>query len=78
MNKKIGTTILFVISFLVLIALQSYYLYNSYLLEKKDLNKKVQLIASEVLEQLEKYEKESSEDSLIMSLKKSYHQLKSS
>lgn len=70
MNKKIGTTLLFVISFLVLIALQSYYLYNSYLLEKKDLNKKVQLIASEVLEQLEKYEKESSEDSLIMSLKK--------
>lgn len=70
MNKKIGTTLLFIISFLVLIALQSYYLYNSYLLEKKDLNKKVQLIASEVLEQLEKYEKESSEDSLIMSLKK--------
>ncbi|WAC39504.1 sensor histidine kinase [Pedobacter sp. SL55] len=70
MNKKIGTTLLFVISFLVLIALQSYYLYNSYLLEKKDLNKKVQLIASEVLTQLEKYESESSEDSLIMSLKK--------
>ena len=70
MNKKIGTTLLFIISFLVLIVLQSYYVYNSYLLEKKDLNKKVQLIASEVLEQLEKYENESSEDSLIMSLKK--------
>ena len=55
---------------MVLIALQSYYVYNSYLLEKKDLTKKVQLIASSVLEQLEKYEKEASEDSLIMSLKK--------
>lgn len=70
MNKKIGTTLLFVTSFLVLVTLQSYYLYNSYLLEKKELNKQVQLIASDVLEQLEKYEKESSEDSLIMSLKK--------
>ncbi|MNJ92998.1 Signal transduction histidine-protein kinase ArlS [compost metagenome] len=70
MNKRISTTLLFVLSFFVLIALQSYYLYNSYLLEKKELNKKVQLIASDVLEQLEKYEKESSEDSLIMSLKK--------
>lgn len=70
MNKKIVTTLLFIISFLVLITLQSYYLYNSYLLEKKDLNKKVQLIAGDVLEQLEKYEREASEDSLIMSLKK--------
>ncbi len=70
MNKRISTTLLFLISFFVLIALQSYYLYNSYLLEKKELNKKVQLIASDVLAQLEKYENESSEDSLIMSLKK--------
>jgi len=70
MNNRNRTTLLFVLSFIVLIALQSYYLYNSYLLEKKELNKKVQLIATGVLEQLEKYEKEASEDSLIMTLKK--------
>ncbi|WP_138730833.1 sensor histidine kinase [Pedobacter helvus] len=70
MDKKIGTTLLFITSFLVLIALQSYYVYNAYLLEEKELNKKAKIIADEVLEQLEKYETEASEDSLILSLKK--------
>jgi len=70
MNKRISTTLLFVVSFLVLIVLQSYYLYNSYQLQEKELNKQVKNIANTVLAQLERYEKEASEDSLIMSLKK--------
>lgn len=70
MNKGIGTTLLFLSCFLVLIALQSYYVYNAYLLEEKELNKQVKIIADEVVKQLEKYETEASEDSLILSLKK--------
>ncbi|WP_461790276.1 sensor histidine kinase [Pedobacter sp.] len=70
MNKGIGTTLLFLSCFLVLIALQSYYVYNSYLLEEKELNKQVKIIADDVVKQLEKYETDASEDSLILSLKK--------
>lgn len=70
MNKKSVTTLLFVISFLVLIALQSYYLYNSYRLEEKELYKQVNGITGKVLAQLEKYETDASEDSVILSLKK--------
>lgn len=70
MNKGIGTTLLFLSCFLVLIVLQSYYVYNAYLLEEKELNKRVKIIADEVVKQLEKYETAASEDSLILSLKK--------
>lgn len=61
---------LFVISFLVLVALQSYYLYNSYKLEEKELYKQVNGVTGKVLAQLEKYETDASEDSVILSLKK--------
>ena len=70
MNKRSVTILLFVNSFLVLIALQSYYLYNSYRLEEKELYKQVKEITGKVLVQLEKYETDASEDSVILSLKK--------
>ncbi|WP_129716046.1 HAMP domain-containing sensor histidine kinase [Pedobacter sp. SYP-B3415] len=70
MNKQTGSALLFIVSFLVLIILQSYYVYNAYVLQKKELNQQVKTIASEVLVQLEKYETEASEDALILSLKK--------
>ena len=41
-----------------------------YLLEEKELNKQVKIIADDVVKQLEKYETDASEDSLILSLKK--------
>jgi two-component sensor histidine kinase len=70
MNKGIGTTLLFLSCFFILIALQSYYVYNSYLLEQKELNKQVKMIADNAVKQLEKYETDANEDSLILSLKK--------
>ncbi|RZK20377.1 MAG: HAMP domain-containing histidine kinase [Pedobacter sp.] len=70
MGTKLGSTLFFLISFLVLIALQSYYLNNSYQLEKRELNKKLQETVTKVLTELEKVESDASEDSVILSLKK--------
>jgi len=70
MGTKLGSTLLFLISFLVLIALQSYYLNNSYQLEKRELNKELQETVTKVLTELEKVESDASEDSVILSLKK--------
>jgi len=70
MNKKLSATLLFTTSFLVLIGLQSYYLYNSYRFEERELNKQAKSIADSVLSDLNKFEDEASEEVLIKRLKK--------
>lgn len=70
MNKKRSATLLFTASFLVLIGLQSYYLYNSYRFEEKELNKRAKAIADSVLAKLGHFENEASEEALIKRLKR--------
>lgn len=70
MNKKLSATLLFMTSFLVLIGLQSYYLYNSYRFEEKELNRHAKNIADSVLSKLNRFEDEASEEILIKRLKK--------
>jgi len=70
MNKKLSITLLFAASFLVLIGLQGYYLYNSYRFEEKELNKQAKNIADSVLSVLNRFEDEASEEVLIKRLKK--------
>lgn len=64
-RKKNITVILFTISLLILVVLQGYYIYNSYRLEEKELNRKARLIADQTLEAMEKYETEINEEKLI-------------
>lgn len=70
MNKKLSATLLFTASFLVLIGLQGYYLYNSYRFEEKELNKYAKSIADSVLSDLGQFEDEASEEALIKKLKR--------
>lgn len=70
MNKKLSATLLFTASFLVLIGLQSYYLYNSYRFERKELNKQANNIADSVVSELNQFDDEASEEMLIKRLKK--------
>ncbi|WP_113662568.1 sensor histidine kinase [Pedobacter nanyangensis] len=70
MNKKLSATLLFTASFLVLIGLQGYYLYNSYRFEEKELNKYAKSIADSVLSDLRQFEDEASEEALIKKLKR--------
>lgn len=70
MNKKLSITLLFAASFLVLIGLQGYYLYNSYRFERKELNKQANNIADSVLSELNQFNDEANEEILIKRLKK--------
>lgn len=66
MNRKKNTTIiLFTFSLIILVALQAYYIHNSYRLEEKDLNRQARLIADKVMDQMEKYETDSHDERLI-------------
>ena len=66
MNRKKNTTVvLFAFSLIILIALQAYYLFNSYKLEEKDLNRQARMIADKVMDQMEKYETDSHDEKLI-------------
>lgn len=66
MNRKRNTTvILFTFSLLVLIALQGYYLYNSYRLEEKELNRQAKIITEKTQQMIEDSETAISEDKLV-------------
>lgn len=66
MNRKRNiTVILFTFSLVILVVLQGYYIYNSYRLEEKDLNRQARLIADKVMDQMEKYETDSHDERLI-------------
>lgn len=64
-RKKNLTIILFAFSLIILVVLQAYYIYNSYRLEEKELNRQARTIADKVLEEMEKYENDVNEDKLI-------------
>ena len=66
MNRKRNITIiLFTFSLVILVVLQSYYIYNSYRLEEKELNRQARVIADKTLETMEKYETETNEEKLV-------------
>lgn len=66
MNRKRNITIiLFTFSLIILVVLQGYYIYNSYRLEEKELNRQARAIADKTLEAMEKYETEINEEKLI-------------
>ncbi len=64
-RKKHITIILFTFSLVILVVLQGYYLYNSYRLEEKELNRQARGIADKTLETMEKYETETNEEKLV-------------
>lgn len=55
MNKKRNTILLFSVCFLILLGLQIFYIYNSYRLQEKDLNRKAREIADEAIAGMEKF-----------------------
>nr|MBP6576986.1 hypothetical protein [Chryseobacterium sp.] len=66
MNRKRNiTVILFTFSLIVLVALQAYYIHNSYRLEEKDLTRQARLIADKVLDEMEKYDNDKNDDKLV-------------
>lgn len=68
-NRNI-TIIIFSFSLLVLIVLQGYYIYNSYRLEEKELNRKAKAIAEKIQEKMEDSQTEVSEDRLVEDFQK--------
>ena len=66
MNRKRNITIiLFAFSLIILVVLQAYYIYNSYRLEEKELNRQARTIADKTLEAMEKYETDANEEKLV-------------
>lgn len=66
MNRKRNTTvILFAISLVILVLLQGYYIYNSYCLEEKELNRQARAIADKTLDAMEKYDTDINDNKLI-------------
>ncbi len=63
--KKNITIFLFAFSLVVLMVLQGYYIYNSYKLEEKELNRQARTIADKTLESMERYESETNEEKLV-------------
>lgn len=64
-RKKNITVILFGVSLVILVVLQAYYLYNSYRLEEKELNRQAKTIAGRVMDEMEKFETDENDDKLI-------------
>ena len=64
-QKKNITIVLFAFSLVVLMVLQGYYIYNSYKLEEKELNRQARAIADRTLESMERYESETNEEKLV-------------
>lgn len=64
-QKKNITIFLFAFSLVVLMVLQGYYIYNSYKLEEKELNRQARTIADKTLESMERYESETNEEKLV-------------
>lgn len=64
-RKKNITIILFAFSLVILVVLQAYYIYNSYRLEEKELNRQAKSIADKTLDKMEEYENETNEQKLV-------------
>lgn len=64
-RKRIITLILFTFSLVILVALQAYYIYNSYRLEEKELNRQARWIADKTLATMDRYENETNEEKLV-------------
>ena len=64
-QKKNITIFLFAFSLVVLMVLNGYYIYNSYKLEEKELNRQARTIADKTLESMERYESETNEEKLV-------------
>ena len=64
-QKKNITIFLFAFSLVVLMVLNGYYIYNSYKLEEKELNRQAREIADRTLESMERYESETNEEKLV-------------
>ncbi|MFV0147032.1 HAMP domain-containing histidine kinase [Empedobacter falsenii] len=67
-------SILFAFVLLILVALQVYYIYNSYRLVEKDMNKEAAEIALKVMNEMNEFQKAIDEDNLINSFKKLSHE----
>ena len=66
-------TFIFSFALIVLVSLQVYYIYNSYRLIEKDMNKEAQEIALKVMNFMSKYETDSNDDKIIDYFKKLNH-----
>ncbi|WP_312556977.1 sensor histidine kinase [Empedobacter brevis] len=66
-------TLIFSFALTILVALQAYYIYNSYRLITKDLNKEAREIADKVMDYMKKYETENNDDKIIEYFKKLNH-----
>lgn len=64
-RKKNITIILFAFGLVILVVLQAYYIYNSYRLEEKELNRQAKSIADKTLDKMEEYENETNEQKLV-------------
>lgn len=66
MNRKRNiTVILFTFSLIILVALQGYYIYNSYRLEEKDFNRQAKEIASRVMDGMDKFDTNANDNRLV-------------
>ena len=64
-RKKNLTVILFTFSLIILVALQAYYIYNSYRLEEKDLNRQAKEIAGKVMDGMDKFDTNANDNRLV-------------
>jgi len=67
-------TFIFSFALIVLVALQAYYIYNSYRLIEKDMNKEASEIALKVADEMNQIQKVIDEDNLINSFKMLSHE----
>ncbi|MGL5235297.1 MAG: sensor histidine kinase [Empedobacter falsenii] len=66
-------TFIFSFALIILVALQGYYIYNSYRLIEKDLKKEAQAIGVKVMNFMSKYETDSNDDKILDYFKKLNH-----
>lgn len=65
MNRKKITVALFSFGLIVLLALQAYYIYNSYRLEEKDFNRQAKEIADKVMDGMDKFDTNANDNRLV-------------
>ncbi|KFC19029.1 sensor histidine kinase [Epilithonimonas lactis] len=66
MNRKRNITIiLFTFSLIILVALQAYYIQNSYRLEEKDYNRQAKEIAGKVMDEMDKFDTNANDNRLV-------------
>ncbi|KFC24196.1 sensor histidine kinase [Chryseobacterium sp. FH1] len=66
MNRKRNITIiLFTFSLIILVALQAYYIQNSYRLEEKDYNRQAKEIAGKVMDEMDKFDTDANDNRLV-------------